>query len=148
MQNMGDVKGAMQEKEAVLTAMTSTLGPTHPQTLKTRANLSTSYHNAGNYEAAARELETVVEARTTTLGPRHTDTLLAQVNLANTRRELGDVQGAVALLEVAAPALEAAGHYHATAVRARLQFARRASRRAARKKWGEVIDEVKATQLE
>eukprot|EP01045_Picozoa_sp_COSAG04_P020649 COSAG04_NODE_2135_length_4726_cov_5.854333_2_plen_112_part_00 len=64
----------------------------------------------------------------TTLGPRHGDTLDTQGALAQVRLLLGDAAGAVALLEVAAPALEAAGHYGAAQVRRMLERARAALR--------------------
>ncbi len=90
-------------------------------TLGARQNLAVSYRNAGDLDRATREFEAVVEGYTATLGPRHADTLLAQANLATAKWRLGDAAGAVALLEVAAPALEAAGHYHAEWARRNLE---------------------------
>eukprot|EP01045_Picozoa_sp_COSAG04_P020648 COSAG04_NODE_2135_length_4726_cov_5.854333_1_plen_280_part_10 len=131
MDAMGDVEGAMREREAVLAAMTRTLGPTHVDTLRARNNLAVSYDNGGDHDRAAREFEAVVEGFTATQGPRHADTLMAQAYLGDTRRLQGDTQSAVALLEVAAPGLEAAGHYHAAWARQTLEKARAALRAAA-----------------
>ena len=88
----------MREREAVLAAMTRTLGPTHADTLVTRHNLAASYSKAGDHDRAAREFEAVVEGYTATLGPRHVETLMAQANLGHARLQLGYAQGAVALL--------------------------------------------------
>ena len=93
-------------------------------------NLAASYATAGNHERAAREEQAVVEGFAATLGPRHADTLFAQASLAYTRRLQGDVQAAVALLEVAAPGLEAAGHFQAAWARQALDAARAALRAA------------------
>eukprot|EP01045_Picozoa_sp_COSAG04_P011271 COSAG04_NODE_722_length_10806_cov_152.374708_1_plen_270_part_10 len=130
MDEMGEAEGAMRESAAVLAAMTRTLGPTHAETLMARRNLAASYGEAGDLDRAAREYEAVIEGYTATLGPRHGDTLLAQANLANTKRRMGDAAGAVALLEVAAPALEAAGHFGAAQARRMLEAARRAAQPA------------------
>ena len=99
----GDAKSSSAHPEAVLAAMTRTLGPTHVETLGSRMNLAASYGEAGDLDRAARELEAVVEGFTATLGPRHAETLMARAYLGDTRLNLGDAQGAVALLEVAAP---------------------------------------------
>eukprot|EP01045_Picozoa_sp_COSAG04_P012956 COSAG04_NODE_894_length_9593_cov_18.225932_3_plen_694_part_00 len=147
MGEMGDSEGATREEEAVLAARMRTLGPTHKSTLKTRLNLATSYQRAGDLDRAARELEAVVEGRTATLGPRHAGTLHAQANLGNTRLNMGDVAGAVALLEVAAPGLEAAGHYQAAWARERLEAARQARAADAVQRSEQLMERLNARML-
>jgi tetratricopeptide (TPR) repeat protein len=121
--NLGDADGARGDYEAVLAAMTTAIGPTHAETLKTQLNLAISYHGVGGYDRAARELEAVVDGYRATLGLRHADTLFAQAHLGNVRRLQGDAVGAVAMLEVAAPGLEAQGHFRAANAREMLEEA-------------------------
>eukprot|EP01045_Picozoa_sp_COSAG04_P003884 COSAG04_NODE_163_length_21807_cov_8.304580_1_plen_289_part_10 len=129
MAEMGEPEGAMREEEAVLAIEMRTLGPTHHSTLVSRQCLAGSYERAGDHDRAAREKQAVVEGFTATLGPRHADTLYAQASLAYTLGQLGDAAGAAALLEVAAPGLEAAGHFQAAWARGELEYARQDARR-------------------
>ena len=73
----------------------------------------------------------MVEGYTATVGPRHADTLHAQAKLGFARLLQGEVPGAVAALEVAAPALGAAGHHDAAWARQVLEHARQELLRAA-----------------
>ena len=60
------------------------LGPEHPDTLTSMANLASTYWNQGRW-MEAEELEVqVMETRRRVLGPEHPDTLTSMANLAST----------------------------------------------------------------
>ncbi|KAN0069055.1 TPR-like protein [Elaphomyces granulatus] len=65
------------------------LGPEHPSTLSSMANLAFIYWNQGRWKEA-EELEVLVmETRKTVLGQEHPDTLSTMNNLASTYRKQG-----------------------------------------------------------
>ena len=80
--------GNMAEAEAlqvqVLELSKSTLGPEHPHTLTSMANLASTFSNQGRWaEAEALEVQ-VLELSKSTLGPEHPHTLTSMGNLAST----------------------------------------------------------------
>ncbi|KAE8361552.1 purine and uridine phosphorylase [Aspergillus caelatus] len=75
------------------------LGPEHPDTLTSMANLASTYQNQGRWKEAEELDVQVIELRKQVLGPEHPDTLTSMNNLAYTWKLLGKVQDALALME-------------------------------------------------
>ncbi|CAG1963156.1 unnamed protein product, partial [Fusarium graminearum] len=65
------------------------LGPDHPDTLTSMANLASTFWNQGRWEEAEKLEVEVMEARKEKLGPDHPDTLTSMANLASTYRNQG-----------------------------------------------------------
>ncbi|KAK8071290.1 hypothetical protein PG997_011493 [Apiospora hydei] len=65
------------------------LGPDHPSTLTSMANLASTYRNQGRWEAAEKLEVEVMETRKQKLGPDHPSTLTSMANLASTYRNQG-----------------------------------------------------------
>ncbi|KAL4737696.1 hypothetical protein BDV11DRAFT_171685 [Aspergillus similis] len=83
---------ALQGREKVL-------GPKHPDTLTSMANLATIYFDQGHL-VKAEELEVqVLESRKRMLGLEHPETLASMHSLAFTWKELGNVPNAFSLLK-------------------------------------------------
>ncbi|MBE3045205.1 tetratricopeptide repeat protein, partial [Candidatus Bathyarchaeota archaeon] len=60
------------------------LGPEHPDTLSSMANLASTYRNQGRWEEAENLEVQVMETRKTKLGADHPSTLTSMANLAST----------------------------------------------------------------
>ncbi|KAE8135653.1 violaceus kinesin [Aspergillus pseudotamarii] len=75
------------------------LGPEHPSTLTSMANLASTYWNQGRWKEAEELEMQVIELRTQVLGPKHPSTLTSMNNLAYTWKLLGKVQDALALMD-------------------------------------------------
>ncbi|KAH7111687.1 hypothetical protein B0J13DRAFT_271862 [Dactylonectria estremocensis] len=65
------------------------LGPGHPSTLSSMANLASTLRNQGRWEEAEKLFVQVMETRKTKLGPDHPSTLTSMDNLASTLRNQG-----------------------------------------------------------
>jgi tetratricopeptide (TPR) repeat protein len=65
-------------------AYKKTLGPEHPSTLSSMANLATTYRKRGRWKEAEELDVRVVETRKTVLGQQHPETLTSMNNLAST----------------------------------------------------------------
>jgi len=80
--------GRYFEAEEPLTEVTETmkrmLGPEHPDTLTSRANLASTFWNQGRWKEAEELQVQVTETRKRALGPEHPDTLTGMANLALT----------------------------------------------------------------
>ncbi|KAH6989185.1 kinesin light chain 3 [Ilyonectria sp. MPI-CAGE-AT-0026] len=70
-------------------ARKNALGPDHPSTLTSMANLASTYRNQGRWEEAEKLEVEVIETRKTKLGADHPDTLIGIGNLASTYRNQG-----------------------------------------------------------
>jgi tetratricopeptide (TPR) repeat protein len=65
------------------------LGPEHPSTLTSIANLASTYRKQGRWKEAEDLFVQVIETRKRVLGPEHPDTLTSMGNLALTYRKQG-----------------------------------------------------------
>ena len=65
------------------------LGPEHPDTLTSMANLASTYSSQGRWTEAEELDVQVMEIRRRVLGPEHPDTLSSMANLASTYRMQG-----------------------------------------------------------
>ena len=75
--------------EQTLEVRERVLGPEHPSTLTSRANLAIGYRAAGRNDDAVRLDEQTLEARERVLGSEHPDTLESRNNLARGYRDAG-----------------------------------------------------------
>ena len=83
----------MSEKRSKL------LGPDHPDTLSSLANLACCYREIGKIEKAIAIQEDVSEKRSKLLGPDHPKTLSSLERLAGCYREIGKIEKAIAIRE-------------------------------------------------
>ena len=60
------------------------LGPEHPDTLTSMANLAVTYSGQGKYEEAGELELKVLDLSKKVLGPEHPDTLISMANLVRT----------------------------------------------------------------
>ena len=95
----GDAAGASAPIEELLDDFLRVLGPDHPHTLTTRANLACGQGEGGDAAGAAAALEELMTDQLRVLGPDHPDTLTARANLAYWQGEAGDAAGAAAAFE-------------------------------------------------
>ncbi len=75
------------------------LGPDHPDTLSSMANLAISYRAAGKLDLALPLLEESLKRRQATLGPDHPETLISMSNLALGYDSAGKLDLALPLFE-------------------------------------------------
>ncbi|KAJ3569922.1 hypothetical protein NPX13_g5913 [Xylaria arbuscula] len=75
------------------------LGPDHPSTLTSMANLASTYWNQGRWKEAELLEVQVMETSKTVLGPDHPDTLTSMANLAFTWKSQSHSANAVQLME-------------------------------------------------
>ncbi|KAI0810007.1 P-loop containing nucleoside triphosphate hydrolase protein [Xylaria sp. FL0064] len=75
------------------------LGPNHPSTLTSMANLASTYWNQGRWKEAESLEVQVMETRKTVLGPDHPSTLISMANLAFTWKSQSHNANAVQLME-------------------------------------------------
>jgi hypothetical protein len=71
-------------KKQVMETRKTKLGPDHPDTLTSMANLASTYRNPGRWDEAETLFVQVMETSKTKLGPDHPDTLTSMNNLAFT----------------------------------------------------------------
>jgi voltage-gated potassium channel Kch len=100
------------------------LGPDHPDTLTTRANLAYWRGEAGDPAGAATVLAELLTVQLRILGPDHLNTLLTRNNLACMRGEAGDLAGAAsALAELLLDQLRILGPHHPDTLTTRANLA-------------------------
>jgi transposase-like protein len=92
-----DNEQARVMRAAVVQGEVDTLGPYHPDTLISRANLAVTLKRLGKVKAAIKEHETVIEGRAASLGQHHEHTVQAKLNLAKLLYKR-DIEEAVGLL--------------------------------------------------
>ncbi len=81
------------------TTFTAELGPDHPETLWSMANLGVSYWLAGQNERALKLREETLPLQKAKLGPDHPDTLASMNNLATSYAAAGQTDRALKLRE-------------------------------------------------
>jgi tetratricopeptide (TPR) repeat protein len=98
--------GALAEAEPqivrALELRERTLGPDHPDTLRSVHGLAALYHSRGRYEEAETLSKRAIAGRERTLGPDHPDTLTAVSNLGYLYLAMKRFADAVPLLDRAA----------------------------------------------
>ncbi|MFZ4575907.1 MAG: protein kinase domain-containing protein, partial [Phycisphaerales bacterium] len=92
-----------QEYASLHTDMASILGPDHPQTLLTQANLATVALKAGRFADADAAASDAVTRLDRVLGPKHQQTIAARLTAARAKLAIGEDAPAV---ELAASAQE------------------------------------------
>ncbi|MFE4637636.1 tetratricopeptide repeat protein [Streptomyces sp. NPDC056773] len=90
----GQVAAAVQHFQHITSAATHHLGPDHPSTLVSRANLALWRAEAGDTAGAAEAAAALLEDQLRILGPAHPDTLNNRSHLARLRAHAGDPAGA------------------------------------------------------
>lgn len=104
---LGEPALAIAQFEKALQSRRQVLGPDHPDTLASEADLGMAYHNAGRLSEALPLLEANVKRRRSLPGPVLPDTLVALNNLANVYRTVGVLEKALSLFQEALKGLEA-----------------------------------------
>ena len=84
-----DWKEAEMLEVVVMEKRKQVLGDDHPDTLKSMANLASTYRNQGRWKEAETLQVVVMEKRKQVLGDDHPDTLTSMANLASTYRNQG-----------------------------------------------------------
>ena len=80
---------AIRMFEEILKGRERVLGPSHPDTLRSRGSLGNSYRAAGRFQDAIRLHQQALDARELTLGADHASTLASRKHLAAAyRREI------------------------------------------------------------
>jgi hypothetical protein len=97
--DIGQVTAARTTWTDLVVTAQHRLGPDHPDTLTTRANLAYWRGEAGDAAGAAAAYEELLADELRVLGPDHPDTLATRANLALWRGEAGDAAGAAAAYE-------------------------------------------------
>jgi serine/threonine protein kinase/tetratricopeptide (TPR) repeat protein len=95
---LGDAKTAAEQEEAALALRNGALGPEHPLTLESKANLATSYANLGRHAEALRLREEVL-ARRRARDPDALDVAAALTALANSYLDVGRNEEALTLYQ-------------------------------------------------
>ena len=72
------------------------LGPEHPDTLASMANVALTYGDQGRWKEAEQLQVQVLETQKQVLGPEHPDTLTSMANLAYTWKSLGNIRDVLA----------------------------------------------------
>ena len=75
----------------------SSLGPDHPDTLRSSTGLANSFYAAGHHDEALALFRDTLERRSRVLGPDHPDTLRSRGSLGNCHHAMGDYETAVRL---------------------------------------------------
>jgi hypothetical protein len=96
---IGSFPEARALKEVVVETCRRTLGPEHPDTLRSLNNLAGTLRAQGDLPGARALQEEALEAQGRILEAEHRDTLTSLSNLATTLRAEGDLPGARALQE-------------------------------------------------
>ncbi|KAF8724713.1 hypothetical protein AX14_008650 [Amanita brunnescens Koide BX004] len=84
-----------------MNASKAKLGPDHPRTLMSMANLASTYWSQGRWDETEKLEVDVMNAFKAKLGPYHPDTLTSMVNLALTYKSQGRLDEAHSLLSPA-----------------------------------------------
>ncbi|THC88361.1 hypothetical protein EYZ11_012192 [Aspergillus tanneri] len=85
----GRWKEAEELEVQVVELYKQVLGPEHPHTLASMANLASTYSNQGRWKEAEEMEVQVVKLRKQALGPEHPHTLTSMANVASTYRNQG-----------------------------------------------------------
>lgn len=121
---IGDLDHAIAEGEAVLAALTATLGADHPSTLIAQANLAHHVGLTGATSEAAHRYGGLIADSTRALGPDAEATLVVRAQHAHYLAASGDVAAARDALEVLlADRLRVSGPDHEHTLGARHQLA-------------------------
>jgi eukaryotic-like serine/threonine-protein kinase len=83
----------------MLRELKAKLGPEHPDTLHTQANLGVNYVDAGRMSEAIALLEPALRLTEAKLGPEHSDTLFPRESLAGAYLRAGRTAEAIRLFE-------------------------------------------------
>ncbi len=89
----------LEMAEAAAKGLERTLGPDHPDTLKTLIDLASAYRAAGRLPDAIALLERVRDTSIAQLGPDHRGTLNALNDLASAYQAVGRLPDAISLFE-------------------------------------------------
>ncbi|WP_344178952.1 tetratricopeptide repeat protein [Streptomyces albidochromogenes] len=120
----GLVTAARAHFQDLHTTARQNLGPDHPYTLATRADLARWRGAAGDVAGAATATAELLADRLRVLGPDHPDTLTARHNLASWRGVAGDADGAAtAFAELLADRLRVLGPDHPDTLTTRANLA-------------------------
>ncbi len=95
----GDLTRAIPVLEATLTDRERVLGPDHPDTLTSRADLAAAYRAAGRLDDAITLHQKTLTYRERVLGPDHPDTLTSRNNLAGAYRSAERFDEAITLIK-------------------------------------------------
>ena len=79
-------KVACREYRELCIRAKDSLGPEHPETLRTRNSLAVAQRHAGNHQEAIKLLKKVAKRRARILGKDHPDTLRTRNSLAVAQR--------------------------------------------------------------
>jgi tetratricopeptide (TPR) repeat protein len=130
---LGDSLHAIAVSEPLTAELERTLGPDHPDTLRSRSHLARAYREAGRVADAIPLLERTLAARERLLGAEHPSTLASRNNLATAYRATGRPAAAVSLFEENVAACErllGPDHPKTMASRRNLDLARQESAHA------------------
>ena len=86
---------AIQLHHRALMDLRESLGPDHPETLRSSTALANSFYAAGHFQEAIALFGDTLERRARTLGPEHPDTLRSRGSLGNCFHATGDYETAV-----------------------------------------------------
>jgi hypothetical protein len=113
LQDAGQLDTARPLLDRALDIAQEDLGPDHPHTLSTRANLAHWLGTAGQPAQAAAQLVDLLADFLRVLGPDHPDTLTTRANLARWLGEAGQpAQAAAQLVDLLADDLRVLGPDH------------------------------------
>ncbi len=96
---LGEPALAIRQHERSQQLRSDQLGPDHPDTLSSMADLALAYKDAGKLDLALPLYEQTLEKRKATLGPNHSDTLTSMNNLAMAYKATGKLDLALPLFE-------------------------------------------------
>ena len=92
------LQGRSREKETIdktaLKLLREVLGEKHPDTIRTMANLATTYHQQGRSKEAEEIYIKVLKLRRDVLGEKHPDTIESMASLATTYHQQGRLKEA------------------------------------------------------
>ena len=86
---------AIRLHQEALAERERTLGPDHPETLRSCTGLANSFYAAGHYGMAMDLFRETLQRRSRTLGPEHPDTLRSRGSLGNCYHATGDYKTAI-----------------------------------------------------
>ncbi len=86
---------AIRLHQEALAERERTLGPDHPETLRSCTGLANSFYAAGHYGMAMDLFRETLQRRSRTLGPDHPDTLRSRGSLGNCYHATGDYKTAI-----------------------------------------------------
>lgn len=96
--DLGQIKDALQQAEALISDVEAAHGADHPEALILRNDRATLFHTMGDSASAAREMEDIAQQADSVFGPDHEFTLTTLHNLAALEIQRGNRQRALELL--------------------------------------------------